>query len=219
MVDLFAPVRLGPYDLSNRIVMAPMTRNRAGAGNVPTELAATYYAQRASAGLIVTEATQVSPQGVGYPGTPGIHSPEQIEGWKRVTSAVHAAGGRIFLQLWHVGRISHPSLQPEGALPVAPSALKPEGKAMTATGMQPFVTPRALELGGDPGHRRAVPPRRRECQGRRLRRRRGPRRQRLSPGPVPARQDQPAHRPLRRLGREPRAPAAGGERGGGGRLG
>ena len=151
MADLFAPIRLGPYELPNRIAMAPMTRNRAGAGNVPSELAATYYAQRASAGLIVTEATQVSPQGVGYPGTPGIHSSEQVEGWKRVTSSVHGAGGRIFLQLWHVGRISHPSLQPEGALPVAPSALKPEGKAMTATGMQPFVTPRALELAEIPG--------------------------------------------------------------------
>jgi N-ethylmaleimide reductase len=151
MADLFTPVRLGPYDLPNRIVMAPMTRNRAGAGNVPTELAATYYAQRASAGLIITEATQVSPQGVGYPGTPGIHSSEQIEGWKRVIAAVHAAGGRIFLQLWHVGRISHPSLQPAGSLPVAPSALQPAGKAMTATGMQPYVTPRALELAEIPG--------------------------------------------------------------------
>ena len=151
MVDLFTPLDLGPYELRNRIVMAPMTRNRAGVGNVPTELAATYYTQRAGAGLIVTEATQVSPQGVGYPGTPGIHSPEQVEGWKRVTQSVHAAGGRIFLQLWHVGRISHPSLQPEGALPVAPSALLPAGKAMTATGMAPFVTPRALELAEMPG--------------------------------------------------------------------
>ncbi|HUN47342.1 MAG TPA: alkene reductase [Stellaceae bacterium] len=151
MVDLFTPLHLGPCELRNRIVMAPMTRNRAGAGNVPTELAATYYAQRAGAGLIVTEATQISPQGVGYPGTPGIHSPEQLEGWKRVTQSVHAAGGRVFLQLWHVGRISHPSLQPDGALPVAPSALKPEGKAMTATGMQPYVTPRALELTELPG--------------------------------------------------------------------
>src|SRR5277367_4946271 len=131
--DIFSPFTLGPLTLPNRIVMAPMTRNRAGPGNVPVEINATYYAQRSSAGLIVTEATQVSPQGVGYPGTPGIHSPEQIEGWKRVTSAVHAAGGRIFAQLWHVGRISHPSLQPDGVLPVAPSALLPGGKAMTAT--------------------------------------------------------------------------------------
>jgi N-ethylmaleimide reductase len=106
---------------------------------------ATYYAQRASAGLIVSEATQVSPQGVGYPGTPGIHSIEQVAGWKLVTEAVHAAGGRIFLQLWHVGRISHPSLQPDGALPVAPSAIAPAGQAMTREGLKPFVTPRALE--------------------------------------------------------------------------
>jgi N-ethylmaleimide reductase len=149
--DLFAPSQLGPLLLPNRIVMAPMTRNRAGAGNVPTALNAEYYVQRASAGLIVTEATQVSPQGVGYPGTPGIHSDAQVEGWRLVTDAVHRAGGRIFLQLWHVGRISHPSLQPDGALPVAPSAIAAEGEAFTASGPQPFVVPRALETGEIPG--------------------------------------------------------------------
>jgi N-ethylmaleimide reductase len=143
--DIFSPFRLGPLLLPNRVVMAPMTRNRAGPGNVPGAMNATYYAQRASAGLIVSEATQVSPQGVGYPGTPGIHSAEQVAGWKHVTEAVHAAGGRIFLQLWHVGRISHPSLQPDGALPVAPSAIAPAGQAMTRDGLKPFVTPRALE--------------------------------------------------------------------------
>ena len=143
--DLFSPFTLGPLTLANRVVMAPMTRNRAGPGNVPVALNAIYYAQRASAGLIVSEATQVSPQGVGYPGTPGIHSPEQVAGWKLVTDAVHKAGGRIYLQLWHVGRISHPSLQPGGALPVAPSAIAPAGEAMTYDGMKPFVTPRALE--------------------------------------------------------------------------
>jgi N-ethylmaleimide reductase len=143
--DILSPFRLGPLALPNRVVMAPMTRNRAGPGNVPGPLNATYYAQRASAGLIVSEATQVSPQGVGYPGTPGIHSAEQVEGWKLVTAAVHAAGGRIFLQLWHVGRISHPSLQPDGALPVAPSAIAPAGQAMTREGLKPFVIPRALE--------------------------------------------------------------------------
>ena len=127
--------------------MAPMTRNRAGRGNVPGPLNATYYAQRASAGLIISEATQISPQGVGYPGTPGIHSAEQIAGWKGVTDAVHAAGGRMFLQLWHVGRISHPSLQPDGALPVAPSAIPAAGQAMTAEGLKPFIAPRALETG------------------------------------------------------------------------
>ena len=131
---LFSSYRLGPLELKNRIVMAPMTRNRAGKFNEPTELNARYYEQRASAGLIVTEATQVSPQGVGYPGTPGIYSDEQVAGWKLVTEAVHRRNGKIFLQLWHVGRISHPSLQPDGALPVAPSAIKPAGQAFTFTG-------------------------------------------------------------------------------------
>jgi N-ethylmaleimide reductase len=150
-IDLFSPFHLGPQQLPNRIVMAPMTRNRAGPGNAPTALNATHYAQRASAGLIVAEASQVSPQGLGYPGTPGIHSAEQITGWKLVTDAVHAAGGRIFLQLWHVGRISHPSLQPDGALPVAPSAIAPAGQAWTLDGMKPYVTPRALETSEIPG--------------------------------------------------------------------
>jgi N-ethylmaleimide reductase len=149
--DLFSPVTLGALALKNRVVMAPLTRNRAGPGNVPQALNVEYYVQRASAGLIVTEATQVSPQGVGYPGTPGIHSPGQVEGWRKVTEAVHAKGGRIVLQLWHVGRISHPSLQPGGALPVAPSALKPEGEVFTHAGPQPFVTPRALETAEIPG--------------------------------------------------------------------
>lgn len=144
--NLFTPIQLGACELPNRIVMAPLTRNRAGEGNVPHKLNAIYYEQRASAGLIITEATQISPQGVGYPSTPGIHSAEQIAGWQQVTQAVHEKGGRIFLQLWHVGRISHPSLQPDGATPVAPSAIRPEGEAMTYEGMQPFVTPRALEL-------------------------------------------------------------------------
>lgn len=147
MVNILTPIRIGPYDLPNRLIMAPMTRNRAGLGNVPTAINAAYYAQRASAGLIVTEATQVSPQGVGYPNTPGIHSAAQVEGWRHVTEAVHAAGGHIVLQLWHVGRISHPSLQPDGELPVAPSAIRPEGQAWTTEGMKPYVTPRALELG------------------------------------------------------------------------
>ena len=103
MVNILTPVRMGPYELPNRLIMAPMTRNRAGFGNAPTAINAEYYAQRASAGLIITEATQVSPQGVGYPNTPGIHSPAQVEGLKRVTAAVHDRGGRVFLQLWHVG--------------------------------------------------------------------------------------------------------------------
>ncbi|HEY9888560.1 MAG TPA: alkene reductase, partial [Candidatus Obscuribacterales bacterium] len=148
--NLFTPIQLGPYELPNRIVMAPLTRNRAGEGNVPLEMHVTHYTQRASAGLIITEATQVSPQGVGYPSTPGIHTPAQVAAWSRVTDSVHAAGGRIFLQLWHVGRISHPSLL-GGALPVAPSAIAPKGEAMTYEGMQPFVTPRALDLAEIPG--------------------------------------------------------------------
>ncbi len=142
---LFSPIGLGPFSLANRIVMAPMTRNRAGAGDVPGELNARYYAQRASAGLIITEASQVSPQGKGYPATPGIYSPEQVQGWRLVTNAVHRKGGRIFLQLWHVGRISHPKLQLDSATPVAPSAVKPAGQTFTGAGMDDFVTPRALE--------------------------------------------------------------------------
>jgi N-ethylmaleimide reductase len=141
---LFTPVRVGPYALPNRLVMAPMTRSRAAAGGVPDALAATYYAQRAAAGLIVTEGTVVGPRAVGYPNTPGIYTAAQVGGWRRVTDAVHAAGGRIFCQLWHVGRVSHPSLQPDGALPVAPSALAPEGRLYTSAGPQPFVAPRAL---------------------------------------------------------------------------
>jgi N-ethylmaleimide reductase len=142
---LFSPFMLGPTELKNRIVMAPMTRNRAGEGNVPTPLHAEHYSQRATGGLIVTCGSQVSPTGMGYPATPGIHTPEQIKGWKLVTDAVHRQGGRIFLQLWHVGRISHPSLQPDGQLPVAPSAIRAAGQAFTYEGLQDFPTPRALE--------------------------------------------------------------------------
>jgi N-ethylmaleimide reductase len=148
---LLSPARLGPYELRNRVVMAPMTRNRAGEGRAPTPAMERYYAQRASAGLIVTEATHASPTGVGYPNTPGIHTPEQIAGWRRVTGAVHARGGRIFVQLWHLGRISHPSMLPGGVLPVAPSAVAPEGQLFTGAGTVPFVTPRALELDELPG--------------------------------------------------------------------
>jgi NADPH2 dehydrogenase len=145
MPSLFDPVRFGELALPNRIVMAPLTRCRAGAGRVPTALAATYYAQRASAGLLVTEATSISPMGVGYPDTPGIWSEEQIEGWRAVTAAVHAAGGRIVLQLWHVGRISHPSLL-GGALPVAPSAIAARGHVSSMRPLCPYPVPRALEL-------------------------------------------------------------------------
>ena len=148
---LFQPFDLGALRLTSRIVMAPLTRNRAVDGNVPSPLAPTYYEQRASAGLLITEATQVCPEGQGYPRTPGIHSAEQVAGWKKVTDAVHARGGRIFLQLWHVGRISHSSLQPGGRLPVAPSALRPSGSAVTFSGLLPFETPRALDTDELPG--------------------------------------------------------------------
>jgi N-ethylmaleimide reductase len=147
---LFTPYRLGHIDLGNRLVMAPMTRSRAVGGSVPNPLAATYYAQRASAGLIVSEATQVSPQGVGYIRTPGIHSAEQVAGWTVITDAVHRAGGKIFLQLWHVGRISHPDFH-GGELPVAPSAIAAQGQVFTAKGLQPMVTPRALDTAELPG--------------------------------------------------------------------
>ncbi|HEB82766.1 MAG TPA: alkene reductase [Gammaproteobacteria bacterium] len=144
--DLFSPVKLGNLTLNNRMVMAPMTRNRAGEGNVPQAINVEYYRQRATAGLIITEAAQVSPEGVGYPGTPGIHSEEQVAGWKKVTDAVHKEGGRIFIQLWFCGRISHPDLLPGNKLPVAPSAIKPEGEVMTFEGMKPYVEPHALEV-------------------------------------------------------------------------
>jgi N-ethylmaleimide reductase len=150
--QLFQPVRLGRYNLPHRVVMAPLTRSRARQpGNVPTPLNACYYAQRTSAALIISEATQVAMQGQGYAWTPGIHSREQIDGWRLVTDAVHEDYGLIFMQLWHVGRISHPSLQPDCMLPVAPSAIKPTGQAFIENELGegelvPFVTPRALQI-------------------------------------------------------------------------
>lgn len=148
MTDLFDSLTVGDITLPNRILMAPLTRMRSKQpGNIPHALNALYYAQRASAGLIISEATQISQQGQGYPATPGIHSPEQVAGWKLVTDAVHEKQGRIFLQLWHVGRISHSSHQPEGKLPVAPSAIRPSGKVFTADWKQAdYETPHALEL-------------------------------------------------------------------------
>ncbi|WP_417068549.1 alkene reductase [Niveibacterium terrae] len=144
MSQLFEPLQAGELSLPNRVVMAPLTRCRASAGRVPNELMAGYYAQRAAAGLILSEATAVTPMGVGYPDTPGIWSEEQVEGWKKITRAVHAAGGRIVMQLWHVGRISDPELL-GGALPVAPSALAAEGHVRLLRPMRPYATPRALE--------------------------------------------------------------------------
>ncbi|MDR6670987.1 alkene reductase [Rhizobium sp. 1399] len=146
---LFYPLRIGSLDLKHRVVMAPITRMRAKTpANAAHSLNAEYYRQRASeGGLIIAEGSQVTPAGQGYPATPGIYSDEQIEGWKRVTTAVHAQGGLIFLQLWHVGRISHSSFQPDGVQPVAPSAVAAKGDHFTATWAQaPFQTPRALEI-------------------------------------------------------------------------
>lgn len=146
MSPLFTPVQVGRYTLANRMVMAPMTRSRAGDDGVPSELAATYYGQRAGAGLIITECAYVSPMGRGYVRTPGIQTDAQVTAWKKVADAVHGKGGRIFMQLWHTGRISHPALLPGNAVPVAPSAIKPAGQSWTLTGPQDFVTPRALEI-------------------------------------------------------------------------
>jgi N-ethylmaleimide reductase len=143
---LFAPFKLGDLELPNRIVMAPLTRNRATHGaNAPRELNAFYYRQRASAGLLISEATQISQQGQGYAWTPGVYSDAQVEGWREVTDAVHSAGGRIFAQLWHVGRISHVSLQPGGKAPVAPSAIRAKTKTFIESGFADVSEPRALE--------------------------------------------------------------------------
>ncbi|WP_095154734.1 alkene reductase [Pseudomonas sp. Irchel 3E13] len=144
MTTLFDPLTLGDLELPNRIIMAPLTRCRADAGRVPNALMAEYYVQRASAGLILSEATSVMPMGVGYPDTPGIWSNDQVRGWTNVTKSVHAAGGRIFVQLWHVGRISHPSYL-NGELPVAPSAIQPKGHVSLVRPITEFPTPRALE--------------------------------------------------------------------------
>ena len=150
MTTLFDPIKVGALEWPNRIVMAPLTRARASEGRVPNALMAEHYVQRASAGLILSEATSVTPMGVGYADTPGIWSDEQVEGWKIVTDAVHKVGGRIFLQLWHVGRISDPSFL-NGELPVAPSAVKPAGHVSLLRPMRDYVTPRALETDEIPG--------------------------------------------------------------------
>lgn len=150
MPTLFDPLAVGDLRLPSRIVMSPLTRSRAGAERIPNALMAEYYTQRASAGLIISEATSVTPMGVGYADTPGIWSSEQVEGWTRITGAVHAAGGRILLQLWHVGRVSDPSFL-DGKLPVAPSAIAPEGLVRLVRPPRPYVTPRALETSELPG--------------------------------------------------------------------
>ncbi|MGA0805679.1 MAG: alkene reductase [Pseudohongiellaceae bacterium] len=150
MPSLFDPLHLGDLTLANRVIMAPLTRSRAGISRIPNALMQEYYWQRASFGLILTEATVVSPQGIGYAGTPGIWSDAQVAGWQQVTRAVHEAGGRIFLQLWHVGRISHPSFL-DGELPVAPSALQPAGHVSLLRPETPYPVPRALHREELPG--------------------------------------------------------------------
>jgi 2,4-dienoyl-CoA reductase-like NADH-dependent reductase (Old Yellow Enzyme family) len=150
MPTLHDPLKVGALELPNRIIMAPLTRTRASEGRVPNALMRDYYVQRASAGLIISEATSVSPMGVGYPNTPGIWTAEQVEGWKHITSAVHAAGGRIMLQLWHVGRISDP-VHLDGKLPVAPSAIAASGNVSLLRPQRPYVVPRALETEEIPG--------------------------------------------------------------------
>src|SRR5262245_7637761 len=150
MPTLLDPLAVGEWRLPNRVVLAPLTRTRASAGRVPNAMMAEYYRQRAGAGLMISEATSVSPMGVGYPDTPGIWSGEQVEGWKLVTRAVHEAGGRILLQLWHVGRVSHPS-SPGGELPVAPSAIAPAGHPSLLRPIRPYVTPRPLQREEIPG--------------------------------------------------------------------
>ena len=141
---LFRPLQLGAIQIPNRIIMAPLTRARS-TDRVPNPLMAEYYAQRASAGLIISEATAISEQGYGWHGAPGIYSPQQVAGWQRVTEAVHAAGGRMFLQLWHMGRVSHPDYQ-HGQLPVGPSPVAAEGEAHTPDGKKPYVIPRELTV-------------------------------------------------------------------------
>ena len=146
MNALFSPLSLGRYTLANRLIMAPMTRSRANDAGVPSDLVTTYYAQRATAGLIISEGVFPDASGKGYVRTPGIETAEHVAAWKSVTQAVHAQGGHLFMQLMHCGRVSHPSLLPDGELPLAPSAIKPAGQTWTANGLQDFVTPHALSV-------------------------------------------------------------------------
>ena len=197
---LFEPFKLGPITLPNRLVMAPLTRNRAvPPGMVPSPLAIDYYGQRASAGLLITEASQVSQQGQGYQDTPGIYSKEQVAGWRKVTDRVHEKGGRIFIQIWHVGRISHDTLQPGGGKPVAPSAIRAKGKTFVNGTFTDISEPRALELSEIPGIIEDFKRGTENAHGRRFRRRRDPWRQRLSARPVRQGRHQQAHRCLRRI--------------------
>ena len=198
-MKLLESFTLGPLELRNRVVMAPMTRSRATPDGVVGELTETYYRQRASMGLLISEAINISPQAVGSPFTPGLYTPAQVDAWRRVTDAVHAAGGRIFAQLWHTGRLGHSSVK-GGELPVAPSALRIEGQQhYTPTGMQDYEVPRPLttdEIGGIVADYRRG---RRARPGRGLRRRGAARCVWLPAQPVPGGRGQPPHRPVRRL--------------------
>jgi N-ethylmaleimide reductase len=166
---LFSPIRIGALDLANRIVMAPLTRNRARPeDDAPHALHVEYYAQRATAGLIITEASQISPEGKGYAWTPGIYSPAQIAGWRAVTDAVHAKGGRIVIQLWHVGRVSHTSLQPNGQPPVAPSAITAETRTFDGTAFLPTSPPPRPGSGRDSARRCRLCPGHPQCPRGRL---------------------------------------------------
>ena len=210
MTTAFDPIDLSGTPLRNRIAMAPMTRSRAyGPGLSPTASTAAYYAQRASAGLIVTEGIQPSPVGQGYPDTPGLHSAGQVAAWRAVTEAVHAEGGRIFAQLMHTGRIGHPSLLGDGLVPVGASPVAARGQVYTAAGPQDFVVPEPLDRGRHPAHRRGPRGRRPQRDRRRVRRRRGARRQRLPRAPVPRPQLQHPHRRVgrRRSGPDPGSPS------------
>ena len=217
---LFSPFQLGDLRLPNRIVMAPLTRSRATKETLaPNDLNAEYYRQRASAGLIITEATQITQEGQGYIWTPGIYSAAQVEGWKKVTDAVHAEGGLIFIQLWHVGRVSHVSLQPGGGAPVAPSAIAAKTQTFLASGRADVSPPRALRLDEIPRivaeyKKAAENAKRAGFDGVEIHRR-----QWLSDRPVPQRRNQQAHQLIWRPGREPHPFRAGGGRRGAGRLG
>ena len=205
MSTAFESIRIGRWDLPQRFVMAPLTRNRAGEGQAPTELNAEYYGQRASAGLIITEGTQPSAVGQGYLDTPGMHSDEQVAGWRLVADAVHAGGGHVVVQLMHAGRIAHPDNK-GGLESVAPSAIAAPGKIVTPKRSAGVCRPARPRDRRDPRARGGVRPRCASGRRGRARRRRGARRERLPAAPVPRAVEQRAHRRLRRLAREPRPP-------------
>ena len=211
MPSLFDSLQLGDLKLPNRIIMAPLTRLRGTPDNLPTPIMADYYRQRASAGLILSEGTPISPQGVGYAQVPGLWSQGQVDAWKPITAAVHEAGGRIFSQIWHVGRISDPVFL-GGEKPVAPSPIAASGPCLARASREALRHPARAQRRRDPRHRRRLPPRRRKRQSRRLRWRRTPRRKRLSARPVPAGWHQPPHRRVRRHARKSRPAHARGHR-------